>query len=751
MKKLLLVALASWMMAFHASSQDNSSITAKLSPRTQQYLLTTRKTENKNRPLPDYVYKKTATDIYMSALIKVTGTVVQADLDALGVHINTRAGSIWTAMIPISNVEAFTKIKGISYIELDEPVSLKLDSARRTTRADSAQHGIGLPHGFSGKNVVLGIVDVGFDYTHPTFYDTTGTHYRIKRVWEEKKIGTPPSGFAYGNEITDTNAMIAAMTDNSANTHGMHVAGIAGGSGFGGDSSNSKYRGMAFESDIVLVGIMPDSGQWQNTGMSDFIDGMNYIYTYAASVGKPAVINLSWGSPVGPHDGHSLFSQACDVLTGPGRIFVCAAGNEGDQNITLQKTFTNTDTLVSTFVNFDPNALTKSTWVDIWGDTAKSFCLQVGLYKGVQVASTGYVCLDNTTHQYSLVGLNHDTCFVTITTSTSEFNGKPRIYLSLYSRTNDSICVTIRGSDGYIYLWNGYVSKGEGYFGLLTDGGRPWATAGNSNYTTTDMVATTSAISAGAYSAKISYIGIGGQSYSYSTYTSLNQLVPFSSHGPTEDGRLKPDITAPGLSVVSSLSSYDVEFLPLGVYYTDVVSTYQNPNSGQNYYYGALSGTSMATPCTSGIIALMLQANPNLSPTQVRNILAQTAILDTATGILPAQGTNTWGHGKINAYKAVIASAMAAGIGTIPGGTIDCKLFPNPNTGKFNLEYSSDKSEMLTIQIYDITGAQVYSENWKVNTDSNVKNLDLSNLSTGMYLAKVSSSQGSTMIKIEKQ
>jgi subtilisin family serine protease len=49
---------------------------------------------------------------------------------------------------------------------------------------------------------------------------------------------------------------------------------------------------------------------------------------------------------------------------------------------------------------------------------------------------------------------------------------------------------------------------------------------------------------------------------------------------------------------------------------------------------------------TSGIIALMLQANPNLSPTQVRNILSQTAILDTFTGALPQQGLNTWGHGK---------------------------------------------------------------------------------------------------------
>jgi hypothetical protein len=144
----------------------------------------------------------------------------------------------------------------------------------------------------------------------------------------------------------------------------------------------------------------------------------------------------------------------------------------------------------------------------------------------------------------------------------------------------------------------------------------------------------------------------------------------------------------------------------------------------------------------------MLQANPRLSPAQVKNILAQTAILDTATGTLPSQGTNTWGHGKINAYAAVKAAAIEAGIVTIAGGTIDCKLYPNPNTGRFTLDYTAAKSETLNIEIYDISGAKVYEQNWKVNADSNTKTIDLSQLSTGLYLAKVSSAQGSTTIKV---
>ena len=297
-------------------------------------------------------------------------------------------------------------------------------------------------------------------------------------------------------------------------------------------------------------------------------------------------------------------------------------------------------------------------------------------------------------------------------------------------------------------VWNGYVTKGEGYAGTFIDGGHAWATAGNSDYTTSDLVATNSTISAGAYSAKISYREVGGSTYSFAGYTTLGQIVPFSSHGPTADGRVKPDITAPGLSVVSALSSWDNSYKPLGSNYSSVVSIYQDPNSGNNYSYGALSGTSMASPCTSGIIALLLEADPTLTPAQIRAILAQTAILDSFTGALPVQGLNTWGHGKINAYAAVKSAIIASGIGNVPGGAIDCMLYPNPNTGKFAIEYTGTKDEALSIEIYDLMGSQVYAENWKVNAADTVKSMDLSALSAGMYVAKISSAKGSAMIKV---
>jgi len=486
---------------------------------------------------------------------------------------------------------------------------------------------------------------------------------------------------------------------------------------------------------------MPDSTEWQNTGVSGIVDGINYVYKYAASVGKPAVVNLSWGSPVGPRDGSSLFSQAVDALTGPGKIFVCSAGNDGDVNLHLKKTFTTTDTVVNTFVGFASYLNTKNTWVDMWGDAGKTFCAKVSLYKGVEGASTGYVCLDNTIHSFKLVGSNGDTCFVDMTTSTAEYNGKPRVYLSLGSRVPDSICLTIRSSNGDVNIWNGYVRDGGGYFGELTANGRPWATAGDADYTTTDFVATNSCVSVGAFSTRINFKNINNQSYSYTGYTALHKLIPFSSHGPSADGRIRPDITAPGLAVISALSSFDAAYLPGGAdYASTVASKGYDSLSSKYYYYGQFSGTSMSGPVASGVVALMLQAHPSLNPGQVKNILAQTALTDTFTGTLPVAGTNLWGHGKINAYQAVNAAAlMPSGLFTMQGAWLNCILYPNPTSGKFTLDYTADKTKTLDVEIVDISGKQILSTNWVIRAGNNSKGFDLAGLSKGVYFAKLSS------------
>ena len=734
-----------FVIAQHTVSQP------KLSAFTRQYLLASKK-QSKGQRVPGYVYKNINNKAYISALIKVPGSIDEAQLAALGIFIGTKAGAIWTAQVPVENVGAFTTLPGISYIQLDIPIVPALDSARKQTRADSAQAGINLPSPVTGKNVLVGVIDAGFDFNHPTMYDTTHSAYRIRKVWAQKIAGTPPSGFAYGNELTDSDAIRALGYDTAILSHGTHVTGIAAGSGYGSSGANNRFRGMAFESDIALVGIMPAPGEWIAAGESDIIDGMNYLYTYATSAGEPVVANLSWGSTLGPHDGNSLFSQACDALTGPGKLFVCAAGNNGQDTVHLQKTFTPADTTVSTFVTFSPylDSNHQQTWVDIWGDTGNTFCVNIKLYDtSSAIDSTGYVCLSaDTTLTFNLTGSNGDTCFVTISTIPVEYNDKPHAVVSLYSRVHDNICLTTRASAGVVNMWEGYVLPPEGYYGYLKALGYPWAVSGDAGMTVSDIGCTKSAITAGAYTSKVSFTNISHTALYYPGGVH-GQIAPFSSFGPTEDYRVKPDITAPGFALASSVSSYDSSYNPGGINYSSIISSDTDALSHRIYNYAMLAGTSMASPCTAGIVAMMLQINPALSPAGAKAIINATAITDRYTGALPASGTTTWGHGKINAYGAISYLVSKESVKTQNMDPMECILFPNPNHGSFSISYRGKTQEQLKIEIRDVTGKTVSTQGWFVNSGYNTHVFNTSGLPKGVYFTKVSSAGGYNVIQME--
>ena len=750
MKKLFTCALLSCLFLPALKAQQKNELPPKLSAPTIAYLKTNGKTTDKDPFAPNYVYKIINNKHYVSAMIKVANGFDKSRLTAIGVYVGTKAGDVWTTQIPVDKMEDFVRITGIQYVDLDAPVFPLLDSARKQTRADSAQRGIFLPMPMTGRNVVTGIIDAGFDFTHPTFYDTMRGGYRIKKVWTQKIAGTPPSGYAYGSELTDSFAIRARGYDTAITSHGTHVAGITAGSGYDSIPGINKFRGMAYESDIVMVAIMPAPSQWINTGVSDIVDGINYIYTYAASVGKPAVVNLSWGSTLGPHDGTSLFSQACDALTGPGKIFVCAAGNNGQDTVHLQKTFTLADTAVSTFVTFSPYLDTnnQSTYVDVWGEAGKTFCLNTSLFNGATpVAATGLVCLtSSTTYNFNLIGSNGDTCFVTVTTVPVEFNGKPHAYVYIHSKVHDNICLTTTSTDGVVNMWEGFLIPPSGYYGALKKLGYPFAVSGDVNMTVSDIGSTRSAITVGSNNSKVSFTNISGATYSY-TGALKGRISSFSSFGPTEDNRIKPDITAPGLGVVSAISSYDPGFTPTGSEYTSVIAGYTEPSNSRTYRYAILAGTSMASPCVSGIVAMMLQLNPTLTPDSAKSIIRITAITDTYTGVLPSAGTNTWGHGKINAYKALRYMVGNLSVQNVNMDQMDCILYPNPNKGNFTIDYTSKTREQLTVAVYDITGKIAAIQLWQVIPGSNSKVLDLSSLPKGMYLTKVSSQTGYSTIK----
>ncbi len=90
----------------------------------------------------------------------------------------------------------------------------------------------------------MGVIDCGFQYGHPSFYDTTGNSLRIKRVWQQNDTwGIAPDGFSYGNELTTTAEILAAVTDMADEGHGSHVTGIAAGC-VAPDGAGRRYRGI---------------------------------------------------------------------------------------------------------------------------------------------------------------------------------------------------------------------------------------------------------------------------------------------------------------------------------------------------------------------------------------------------------------------------------------------------------------------------------------------------------------------------
>jgi minor extracellular serine protease Vpr len=754
MKQFFIALVLLSFVCKNVTAQTTSSLPQpKLSAATKQFLWQYKKQNPENpTPIKGFAYKMDAQkNIYVSAIIKVNHGFNESALNALGVHVNTKAGNIWTVQVPLNTMSQFTQTNGIKYIEMDQPACPTLDSARRVTHADSVQKGYGLPQGYSGKNVVVGVVDINFDYTHPTFYDTLYQSYRIKRVWEEKNTTGPhPTefGLSYGTEFTDSASILAKQTDLTGGFHGTHVAGIAAGSGYGSSANDSRFRGMAYGSDIALVAINPTTSYWLSPSMTDMLDGINYLFQYAQSVSKPVVVNMSWGCPLGPRDGTSLFSQAVDSLVGPGKILVISAGNNGNNTLHLKKTFSSTDSVVTTFSTFPPitdSTIEQSNLIDIWGDTSNTFCIKFSLYNHrVKTDSTVFFCLDDSTHQINLTGANNDTFSIILTAVSADYNGKPHIMLQLatsFSNTKneDSLCITLKSDNGTVNMWQGYVLNNDGFYGDFQSNGYSWASNGDNATTIDDLATTKSAITVGSYNSKVNFYNISGTHLQYPTGFNWGTISLFSSLGPAADGRTKPDITGPGCGLASSVSAFDSSFLVgspeyNSVAYSSVIAKFVSLLNGNTYSYAIEAGTSMSSPSVAGIVALLLQADPNLTPQDVMTIFEETAIKDRYTGTIPVNGSNTWGFGKVNAYQAMKKVLEDEGIFHLPSSTLNCLLYPNPNHGNYAVEYISDHNDVLSLSVFDISGKALIKENWQVNPGDNIHQLNLSSYPSGIYL-----------------
>ena len=237
--------------------------------------------------------------------------------------------NISTAFIKIQDLPLLENIQCLKYADVGEKLDFEVNNARNTTFTNSVHSGTGINQSYTGTGVVVGIIDNGLDYTHPNFKDSNG-NLRIKKSMGTIKYNRKFSyTFNYGSQFTSSSTILNKMRDMIGESHGTHVTGIASGSGIG---NPNLLKGMAPDTDIILVSNGSDLVS-EIAGISNgtkLVDAINYIKNYANSVGKPSVINMSFGTNLGPHDGTDLLSASLNALsTNQGLIMVKSAGNDG--------------------------------------------------------------------------------------------------------------------------------------------------------------------------------------------------------------------------------------------------------------------------------------------------------------------------------------------------------------------------------------------------------------------------------------
>ncbi len=573
---------------------------------------------------------------------------VPPSLEDYGVELVSRAGNIYLARLPVANLEEVASLPGVLRMEGDARVESFLDVSVPEIGADRvwAERSFGRPE---GEGVIVGIVDTGISLLHGDFHEPGASGAsRIEWVWDQGD-GTGPAPDETCRDYTQDPApsvpcggtecspVSQECAEEDEEGHGTVVMGAFAGNGQEECPSNSGLPciGVARKGDIIAVKM--------NQGLaSEVVQGVDYIFQKAASLGKPAVVNLSVGWYAGSRDGNSLLERSLsNLVQGQGRILVGAAGNgrlemghariaTGAQRRTL-------------FLDCPP---TTGDVVELYGwyDPPPTGSIQVRVVYFNESEPTPWVGFGDPVEVL-------DSSFGRITIQHNETSEDARGF----TITLDSGSSRLQGGQWHIEARNG----AGGSLGTTVDlwvdrtfivgssaqQGCPvparFIKAHQEQETTIAPPCTAdNVICVGSYNTKCPIVGgidfCTGCSLDYEELNTpvdncvadlpemVGDLSSFSSLGPTRDGRKMPWLAAPGNAILTP------------------------DNRGSNTY-SFVGGTSVSSPHVAGTVALMLEVDPTLTTSRVLDALRFSA--RTPSGV--SVWDEGWGWGMVDAYGAV--------------------------------------------------------------------------------------------------
>ncbi len=467
---------------------------------------------------------------------------------------------------------------------------LSLDSAERTVQPqnDLAAMRINAAEvwdtGYDGRGIKIAILDSGLDVNHPD-------------------IPTPIAAKDYSDwpDLDDTIA-------NKVTGHGTHVTGTALGRG---TQSEGQYQGMAPGSELIFLKIGNDKSAGAST------PAVTYALTAAVDLYDADIITISYGGWGLYHDGSSPEAQAVDYAFEQGAVVFISAGNE-------------------------------ATAARHYSDTVPAG------------AETDYIPVTVSTGQFPFSMLYFELVWHDGPGTTNDLD--LHYYDFYYNELTDitgAQSESPRGTESELSCYNYFVWPGTYYLKVKNNSTSSqsfhiyeWKDWGSVTFPNSDPFYTMgtpadadNAIAVGAYTTRKNWTNYEGNSYSYPE--TVDTVSSFNSRGPTVGGVQKPNILAPGTTIISCR---DGAIYPWpNPSYDPLIIDNDGLNDGNGPAdYFVMQGTSMASPMAAGAAALLLQAHPELegNPSAVRDRLQQTASMADSPDHIS-------GYGLIDIYQAV--------------------------------------------------------------------------------------------------
>lgn len=449
--------------------------------------------------------------------------------------------------LPPSLIPTVSALPQILYIEMPHYISFEILSGKRSSCITQVTLP---PLSLTGNGVLVGFVDSGIDLTHPDFQDSNGNS-RVLFLWDQTRDEYPPDGYLFGteynNEQINEALWMGKTLSKDESGHGTAAAGIACGNG---NASNGRYRGIAPETELIVVKMRKNKGLYPRT--TELLSGIDYCIRKALKFNRPLVLNISFGNNYGSHTGNSLSELYLNRVSLLGRIsIIAAAGNEGASPV-------HTSGFLDQTVNVDFSISERQTSLNmqLWKDYADDVRIKLRAPSG-----TEYTLSDN-------FGTNIETLDQTriafYNSAPSPFQRLQEYYFEFFPIADNFyltsgvwslIIEPISIKNGSFEMWFPSASSLNGSTRFLSPD--PYNTL-------TIPSSANSVITVGAYDAK------------------TNTPADFSGRGAAAMPNLltKPDLVAPGVSII-------VPSFPGG--------------------YQTVSGTSFAAPFVAGSAALLME------------------------------------------------------------------------------------------------------------------------------------------------